>query len=97
MNKNDPDGARRALRRWTVARLQADDWKSARWWRVVRQVPNPGPGDLWCETTDEAEARAALMTAPYPARLEHLKRRVEQQDESGTVLALKWFGLDGSG
>ncbi len=29
-----------------------EEWKPGRWWRVL------GPdGDLWCETSDEAEAR----------------------------------------
>jgi hypothetical protein len=51
--------------------------EETRWWRVVRDVLSPGPGDIWSESSDEAEQRDALGTAPYPARLERLYRCTE--------------------
>lgn len=47
-------------------------WGPDRWWRVL-----DANGDLWCETSDEQEAREALLTAPGPARLERLYVRTE--------------------
>jgi hypothetical protein len=54
-------------------------WDRTRWWRVVRDVPNPGTEDLWCESSSEDECREALRKAPYPARLERFWQRVEGQ------------------
>lgn len=47
-------------------------WQPTIWWRVVRDVPEPTRFDIWCETSDEQEARKAVGRAPYPARLERL-------------------------
>lgn len=53
------------------------EWELTRWWRVVRDVPDPGREDVWCESSDEDENRDAMKSAPYPARLERLWRRTE--------------------
>lgn len=42
-----------------------------RWWRVVRDVPDPKRGDIYVETSDEEEARKDLVKCPWKhARLE---------------------------
>jgi hypothetical protein len=41
-------------------------WENDRWWRVV----STSGTKLWCETSDEKEARAAMDECPYPARLD---------------------------
>ena len=49
----------------------ADDWEAGRWWRVV--APD---GSLWCETSDEQEARESLRPGDTLFRL---WRRSEQE------------------
>lgn len=58
---------------------QADEWKADPWWRVVRDIPSPGRADIWSESSDEDAERAALATAPWPARLERWHRRVDHE------------------
>lgn len=48
-----------------------DGWEPGRWWRVV--APD---GQLWCETSDEAEARGSVRPGDT---LERLWRCVEEQ------------------
>jgi hypothetical protein len=57
----------------------AHDWQPSGWWRVVRDVPHPGHGDIWSESSDEDAERAALDSAPWPARLERHYERTEGQ------------------
>lgn len=53
------------------------EWKPTGWWRVVRDVPHPSRRDIWSESSDEEGERAALGSAPWPARLErHYERTV---------------------
>jgi len=47
------------------------DWEPGRWWRVV--APD---GSLWCETSDEDEARAAVRPGD---ELQRQWRRLEQE------------------
>ena len=49
----------------------SDGWEPGRWWRVT------GPdGQLWCETSDEDEARARVRPGDT---LERLWRCVEEE------------------
>jgi hypothetical protein len=57
-----------------LAEEDPSGWERTRWWRVVE--PN---GELWCETSDEREAREALTTAPDGGVLGRLWRRAEQE------------------
>jgi len=43
-------------------------WHPTRWWRVILK----DGGSVWCETSDEQEARDALKNAPRPAILMRL-------------------------
>ena len=56
-----------------------DEWEPWRWWRVT--APD---GTLWCETSDEQEARSSVRPGDT---LERLWRRVEEEWrlESGDV------------
>lgn len=45
-----------------------------RWWRVVEADDR-----VWCESSDEAEARQALATCPTGGRLQRLYDRVERE------------------
>jgi hypothetical protein len=45
-----------------------------RWWRVVYD----GPGAVWCETSNEREAREALKTCPRGGVLQLLWERTDQ-------------------
>jgi len=47
------------------------EWQPGRWWRVV--APE---GDIWCETSDEDEAREALRRGD---RLERLYVRTDRK------------------
>jgi hypothetical protein len=56
------------------------EWVPTRWWRVVRDVPVVGRHDIWCESSDEGECRAAVITCRWKAvRLEHLFMREETE------------------
>lgn len=51
-----------------------DEWAVTRWWRVTYD------DGLWCETSDEDEARDALATAPGGnVRLERLWETVPRR------------------
>ena len=52
-------------------RRQAGQWEPGRWWRAV--APD---GSVWCETSDEQEARAAVRPGD---RLFRLWQRSEQE------------------
>lgn len=61
--------------------LQEDgNWVPDRWWRVVyadgSRYPTghylEGQRHIWCETSDEAEARAAIATCPGGGQLQRL-------------------------
>jgi len=57
-------------------------WTFDRWWRVVaKKTPMQGvfSSGLWCETSDEEEAREAMTRCPYPCRLERHQVRSEQR------------------
>lgn len=59
-----------------------DEWEPTRWWRVMGDDPS-GPRwanrrVLWCETSDEQEARSALETCSDGV-LQRLYRRTEQE------------------
>jgi hypothetical protein len=65
------------------------DWVDGRWWRVICaaervQQPESARTQLWCETSNEDEARSALKECPYPAaRLErHQKCEAERWVEA---------------
>lgn len=45
----------------------SEGWVPTRWWRVLA-----ADGSLWCETSDEDEARRALHTAPGGGHLSRL-------------------------
>ncbi|MGD9622233.1 hypothetical protein [Mycolicibacterium sp.] len=51
------------------AHMKDDGWERDRWWRVI--APD---GSLWCETSDEEEARERVRPGD---RLETLWRRTE--------------------
>lgn len=55
--------------------LAGDEMEPGRWWRVVAH------GDrLWCETSNEDEARRALLMCPYDFPwLERLFERSERE------------------
>lgn len=48
-----------------------DDWQASRWWRVI--APD---GLLWCETSDEQEARNLIREGDI---LEQLYTRTENR------------------
>ncbi len=55
-------------------------WEETRWWRVVRDVPNPGRRDIYSESSDEEAEREALAKCPWKhARLERLWERTERE------------------
>ena len=39
------------------------EWGTGRWWRVIDPTKD-WPASVWCETSDEEEARDALKTCP---------------------------------
>lgn len=44
------------------------DWVASRWWRVM-----DADGRMWCETSDEKEARRALRDVPNkPGKLQQM-------------------------
>lgn len=53
-------------------------WHPVRWWRVVYISAGDGIG-VWCETSDENEARRALSTCPGGGILRRQWRREQQQ------------------
>lgn len=62
--------------------LSSTGWVAGRWWRVIHQAyvaadGNPRRGGVWCETSDEQEARAALLTAPSKAWLQRSFTRTD--------------------
>jgi len=59
--------------------MSEGEWINDGWWRVLGTAPGPTMKRLWCETSLEAEARAALKRCPYPARLERHVRRTEER------------------
>lgn len=62
--------------------MTGEDWQPGRWWRVI--YPDPaGQRQLWCETSDEAEAREALTTCPGSGRLQryYTSESAEWRDE----------------
>lgn len=59
-----------ALGRASLAR----EMKPGRWWRVLL-----ADGSLWCETSDEEEARAAFTAAP--GRLPTIERQWYRSEE----------------
>lgn len=55
----------------------SDEWAPGRRWRVIATRPDGHVG-LWCETSDEVEARERLATVPddwTDPRLERLWER----------------------
>lgn len=49
----------------------AIDWEPTKWWRVI--APD---GSVWCETSDEAEARSRMREEDT---LERLYQTIQQQ------------------
>lgn len=63
-----------------------DEWKPTRWWRVLYvDGRRHGPGTyegrrmIWCETSDEDEARTARATCPSGGILQRLYERTRDQ------------------
>jgi hypothetical protein len=50
---------------------EAGEWWPTRWWRVVLK-----DGTLWCETSDEAEARERI---PKGAKLQHMFQKTKRE------------------
>jgi hypothetical protein len=57
--------------------VTGDEWSPTRWWRVVYAAEvypedhhMAGQPRIWCETSDEAEARDALGRCPGGGALE---------------------------
>ena len=47
----------------------SEEWSPGRWWRVL------GPqGEIWCETSSESEARAAVRPGARLERLYEMRR-----------------------
>lgn len=57
------------------------EWKPDRWWRVMYAEERPGgwAANVWCETSDETEAREALTTCPGGGKLLRLYGRSESE------------------
>jgi hypothetical protein len=60
------------------------DLHPGRWWRVLyadRRRAENGPDrlQLWCETSDEHEAREALVRCPGGGVLQQLYERTERE------------------
>jgi len=55
--------------------MQDDGWTPTRWWRVVQR-----DGSVWCETSDEGEARLAMHAGD---KLQHLWTRSESEWRDG--------------
>jgi len=53
------------------------DWQLGRWWRVVLS-----DGTIWCETSEEQEARGAVMSAPQSATLQRQLVKTEVRWEN---------------
>jgi hypothetical protein len=56
---------------------EQDNWEPGRWWRVI-----DADGGVWCETSDEQEARRFIATAPGGGTLRRLwvARKSEWRD-----------------
>lgn len=55
-------------------------WRFTSWWRVVGLEDGPhGIPELWCETSDEGEARIAFTKCPYPCEFQRLQKRSDQR------------------
>lgn len=55
-------------------------WRFTSWWRVIGLDDKPkGLSSLWCETSDEGEARIAFVNCPYPCELQRLQKRSDQR------------------
>ena len=60
------------------------DWEPGRWWRVIyadERRYDDGRVQVWCETSVEREARAALARCPGGGVLQRLYVRSEQRWE----------------
>lgn len=61
-------------------------WSPGRWWRVVyadgrcyESGPSYGKLQIWCETSDEAEARRAVAECPGGGVLHRLYERGDRE------------------
>ena len=63
------------------------DWEPGRWWRVIYAQERPGGwrANVWCETSNPAEARAALTKCPGGGVLQRIYEREERE----------WRNVDG--
>lgn len=44
--------------------MNEQEWEPGRWWRVTYDDPITGKRQVWCESSNQAECRQAMKTAP---------------------------------
>jgi hypothetical protein len=66
--------------------MTENGWKPGRWWyvlysdgRTYSSGPSKGAPEVWCETSDEEEAREAMHTCPGGGRLFREYTRTESR------------------
>ncbi len=60
----------------------SNEWKPGRWWLVTYadgRLDDDGTLQVWCETSDEEEAREALGTCPGGGELRRQYWRTEHE------------------
>lgn len=62
-----------------MAGCAVSGWEPGRWWRVVYRSAEDGKLRLWCETSNEQEARDALKTCPDGGLLQRSYERHETE------------------
>jgi len=63
----------------TLDRAREAGWEPGRWWRVMPIDRQDDPRAVWCETSNEAQAREALKTCPGGGVLQRLHERSESE------------------
>lgn len=62
---------------------KGEGWEPGRWWRVIYADNRLRP-KVWCETSSEDEARAALQTCPGGGVLQRLYVRTQREWRSAS-------------
>lgn len=63
----------------------APEWTPGRWWRVTYVVN--GECKLWCETSDEGEARDHARRVPFDAEDVKLERIYERRESEWRTMS----------